>query len=461
MRCESSGLIVALVGVLASAARGAELPPVPDYTIDLRASTYAQVFQRNLAPGSNGVLLDTQLLAPFYGYAFLRLEGLDVPWGKDALAAEVAVWGALGVLPQPGTANADGDIITAWVQDTQGPVRVKLGRQVTHPGAARYVRFDGLDVSARLAGFTLDAYAGLVALPRWNQPRGYYLLGSTADALKNPEILLAQNRANSWLVGARVGWVGTPWLKASLAFHEQHEAMTATTTSTLAFRNVAADVLFTRVDHLTLGGRLVFDLNALAPAEARLYADLTHLEKLPISIDYSYQATALLLPASSILAAFGGGTWHELGAEVSFRPSHAFRLLARAAGQAYVDRPGFRGTLRATWMPDEAQRLTVIGEYVRVGAGTNGYHNLRAAARYRLAELLTGSVDGAVYVYDAQIRGARASAMGLASVEYAVIPRLRFMLSGSVASSPFATLDAQLLGRAVFELETPSAGGGL
>jgi hypothetical protein len=211
-----------------------------------------------------------------------------------------------------------------------------------------------------------------------------------------------------------------------------------------------------------LGGRFVFDLASLAPAEARLYADLAFVDKLPISIDYSYQAPGLLLPASSILAAFGGGSWHELGAEASWRPTDTFRFIVRAAGQAYVDRPGLRASARAVWVPDAVdQRTQVIGEVVRVGAGTNGYTNVRAAVRYRVAEFLTASADGAVYLYDQPVRGTQLSAMALGSFEYAFMPRLRFMLSGSLASTPFAALDAQLLGRAVFELETPSAGGGM
>jgi hypothetical protein len=465
--------VLAGLALAPAAALAIDVEPQPDYTVDVRASTYAQVFQRNLAPGVNGTVLETEQMAPFYGYAFLRVEGVDLPWGKDALNAELSVWGSLGLLTQPLGKNADGDIISAWVQDKQGPFRLRLGRQVTMPGAARYVRFDGVTAEVRLgAGLDLSASAGFVALPRWNKARGYYVLGSMADALKDPNVLADQNRANSWLVSARVGWVGTPWLKASLSFHEQHEVANQTytldadgkpvTTSALAFRNVAADAILTKFDKLVLGGRLVFDLANLAVAEARLYGDLGFFDKLPLSIDYSYQAPGLLLPASSILAAFGGGSWHELGAEASWRPTDTFRFIVRAAGQAYVDRPGLRASARAVWVPDAVdQRTQVIGEVVRVGAGTSGYTNLRAAVRYRVAEFLTASADGAVYFYDQPVRGTQLSAMAFGSFEYAFMPRLRFMLSGSLASTPFAALDAQLLGRVVFELETPSAGGGM
>lgn len=113
------------------------------------------------------------------------------------------------------------------------------------------------------------------------------------------------------------------------------------------------------------------------------------------------------------------------------------------------------------WVPDDAERLQLIGEYVRVGAGTNGYHNVRAAVRFRVTEVFTASADGAVYAYDSPVRNTSVSSMVFGNLEYAFLPHLRFMISGSLASTPFAALDAQLLGRAVFELNSPSAGGGL
>jgi hypothetical protein len=451
--------VLVVAGVAAEAP--AQPGPAQDYTVDVRASTYLQLFQRNLAPGVNGAVLETEQLAPVYGYAFMRVAGADLPWAKDAINAELAVWGALGLLPQPASGVADGDIVTAWVQGILGPFRVKLGRQVSMPGAARYVRYDGGDLGLRLGGFDVHAYAGFVALPRWNRPRGYYILGSTAEALKDPTLLEAQSRDGQWVMGARVGWVGTPWLKVSVAYHEQHESMTGTRVSALAYRSVAADALFTRLQRVVIGGRVVYDLVALSPAEARVYADVLLLERLPVSIDYGYQAPALLLPVSSILAAFGGGSWHELGAELTWKPNTAFRLVLRGAGQAYSDTFGYRALARGVWTPDETQRLTVLAEYARVGTSTNGYHNLRAAARYRLVSALSASLDGGAYLYDAPVRDAKLSATAFANLEYALPPHFRFLVGGSVATTPYAAFDAQLLVRAVYELDSPSSGGGM
>lgn len=436
--------------VLGSATASAD-----DYSVDVRASTWAQLFNRMLVPGANGVMLEPETVAALYGYAFVGVQGVDVPWAKDGLSAELSAWGALGALSQPHGNAGDGDIQAAWLQQDTGPFRVRLGRQVTLPGAARYVRFDGATLGARLASFDLEAYAGFVALPRWNRPRGYYILGSIGDSLKDPALLEAQSRAGQWLLGARATWVGTPWLRASLGFHEQHDAVA------LAFRNLSADALLMRFDGITAGGRFVFDLAAVAPSEARLFVDVTKVEKLPFTVDYSYRAPLLLLPASSVFAAFGGASWHELGAEVSWRPDSGFRLVARAAGQLYErGLPGARASLRAQWTPDFEQRLQLIGEYGRVAAYDNGYHHLRAAARYRLADFLVASADAGLYLYDFAVRGTQLSATAFGNVEYAFRPGLRVMLSGSVATTPFAAFDAQLLGRLVWELNAPSAGGG-
>lgn len=445
------GLVAAAVVVLAAAPTRAG----DDYTVDVRASTYAQLTRQALLPGNGAVAVQSQSVATLYGYAFLRVRGVDTPLGKDALTAELSAWGALGALSNPLNQVGDGDLQAAWVQHATDRWRVKLGRQVTLPGAARYVRYDGLSAGARLGPVDVDAYFGLVTLPRFVQPRGYFVLGSVQDALKDPAFLDAQARPGQWLLGVRASWVGTSWLRGSLAFHEQQGA------EGLAYRNLAADVRGTAGSAVGYGGRLVLDLAALKPAEARLFVDVTKLEKLPISIDYAYAAPSLLLPTSSILAAFGGASWHELGAEATWRASQFLRVTGRAAGQLYEgSQPGLRGSLRAQWTPDIDERWLLIAEYARTSAVTNGYNHLRAAARWRATKDLFASADLGAYFYDVEVRGVRSSLTGIANLEYVVLPELKMMVSGSLTSSPFAAVEAQVFGRLVFELDGPSAGGG-
>ncbi|MEW5739495.1 MAG: hypothetical protein AB1938_11245 [Myxococcota bacterium] len=426
-----------------------------DYSVDMRASTYAQVTRQAFVPGANGVVAEPQSVAALYGYAFLRVRDIDVPWAKDSVSGELSAWGALGALSNPQGSVGDGDLQAAWVQHATKRFRVKLGRQVTLPGAARYVRFDGGAFGVRVGPIDVDAYVGVVTLPRFVRPRGYYILGSVNDALKDPTFLDAQARPGQWLLGARASWVGTPWLRGSLGFHEQQG------TDGLAYRNLSADVSGTLSGAFGAGGRLVLDLAATKPAEARVWVDITKLDKVPISIDYGYAAPSLLLPHASVLAAFGGASWHELGAEATWRASPFFRLTGRAAGQLYEgDRPGLRASIRAQWVPDIDERWTLIAESNRTSAWDNGYTQLRAAARWRATQDLFASADAATYIYDKPVRGVAASVIGIANVEYQALPELKLMFSGSLTSSPFAVVEGQVLGRLVFELDAPSAGGG-
>lgn len=426
-----------------------------DYAVDVRASTYAQLTRQPLLTGAGTAAGQTQGVASVYGYAFLRVTGVDTPLGRDGLTGELSAWGALGAPPGPIGQVGDGDLQSAWLQHASPRWRLKLGRQVTLPGAARYVRFDGASGAVRLGPVEVEAYAGLATLPRFGRARGYFALGSVADALKDPTLLEVQARPGQWLAGARAAWVGGPGLRAALAFHEQHGA------EGLAFRNVAADVRGSVNASVAAGGRVVLDLSALKPAEARLFVDLTRLERLPVFVDYAYAAPALLLPASSVLAAFGGAAWHELGAEATWRASPFLTLTGRAAGQLYEGSgPGLRGVVRAQWTPDVDERWTLIGEYARTAAVTNGYHHLRGAARWRASQDVFTSMDLGAYLYDVEVRGVRASLTGIANVEYVALPQLRVLVSGALLSSPFAAVEGQVLGRLVFELDRPSAGGG-
>ena len=165
------------------------------YSIDARGSTYAQLFQRSLVPGPSGTLIQPETFAALYGYAFMRVTDVDVPWRRDAVSAELSAWGALGTLPQPTAKTADGELVAAWVRHQAGPVFVKIGRQVATPGSARYVRFDGLTVGVNVNTVGLEGYVGFIALPRWNQNRGYFMLGSMSDAIRNTALLEAQSRA--------------------------------------------------------------------------------------------------------------------------------------------------------------------------------------------------------------------------------------------------------------------------
>lgn len=420
---------------------------------DARVSTVAQVFSQGLVPGQPGAVTRIEPAYPFTTTGFMRFGGVDLPNARDSVSGELSAWGRVG--PRDGLLG-DGDVTSAWLQFKQEHVRVRVGRQVTLPGSSRYVRFDGAALGVSFGVFDLDAYGGWVALPRWNQPRGAQYLGFVGDALKDPQYLEAQNRTGQFVAGARAGASFGRWGRAALAFHEQHDQLG------VAFRVLSADAVVRPAWFLQLGGRVSFDAVATAVPEARVFADVTALRVLPISIDYSFQQPSLLLPKTSVLAAFGGGAWHELGAETRVRLPGSLALTLRGAGQLFEKRQlGGRGTARLQWTPGLDGRWLVLGEVSRAWVPPSGFTQVRAAARWKATRELSASADAALYVYDTAIRGTRVSATGIASLEYRVSRSISAMLSGTVMTTPYAAFEAQGLARIALELDPVSAGGGI
>jgi hypothetical protein len=419
---------------------------------DARVSTVAQIFSQGLVPGQPGAVTRIEPAYPFTTTGFMRFGGVDLPNARDSVSGELSAWGRVG--PRDGLLG-DGDVTSAWVQFKQEHFRVKLGRQVTLPGSSRYVRFDGAALGVSFGVFDLDVYGGWVALPRWNQPRGAQYLGFVGDALKDPLYLEAQNRLGQFVAGARAGTTFGRWGRASLAFHEQHDSIG------VAFRVLSADVVVRPAGWLQLGGRVSFDAVALAVPEARVFADITALRVLPISIDYSFQQPSLLLPKTSVLAAFGGGAWHELGAETRVQLPASLVLTLRGAGQLFEkNQLGGRGTARLQWTPGLDGRWLVLGEVSRAWVPPSGFTQLRVAARWKATRELSASADAAIYFYDTAIRGTRLWATGIASLEYRVSRWVSTMISGTVMTTPYAAFEAQGLARIVMELDPVSAGGG-
>jgi len=432
---------------LGSAARAEE-----PMWVDARVSTYAQYFQQALVPGLPGAVARVEPSFPLTVSAFLRVGAIDLPNAPDAVSAEVSAWGSLG--PRDGR-SVDGDVTAAWAQYKRGQVRVKLGRQVTLPGSSRFVRFDGAAIGVSVGVLDIDGYAGWVALPRWNLARGATLLGFVGDGLKDPLLMEAQNRAGQVTAGLRLGLRLPASSRIAVAFHEQHDLTGP------AFRVLSADVGTQPLSWLGAGARASLDLQALAISEARVWVDVSALKNVPLAVDYSYQSPSLLLPQTSVLAAFGGAAWHEVGGEVTVRALQSLKVTGRASGQVFelTTQPGARGQLRAVWTPGIDGRLMILGELARALIPPSGYTQLRAGARYRATATITTSADASAFFYDQPIRGVSSSLTGVGSVEWAAKPWLRAMLSATVMRTPYAAFEAQGLARLVVELDPVSAGG--
>jgi hypothetical protein len=197
----------------------------------------------------------------------------------------------------------------------------------------------------------------------------------------------------------------------------------------------------------------------VAVSEARVFLDVA-LPRLPSSIDYSYVNPALLLPSTSVLAAFGGLPWHELGLETTFVALQSLKVNGRAAAQLYEGDPlGGRASLKVTWIPDLDQRGLVLAEGGRVLAPPSGFTFVRASARWRLLPSVWVSGDASLYQYDQPIRGETRSVTGIASLEWKPLRRLRAVLSGTAMSTPYSVFETQALAKLVVDIGNTAEGG--
>ena len=416
--------------------------------VDARVTSTMQFFQQALIPGLPGAVTRVEPAYPFTLSAFTRFGGLTTPHLSGHLSGELSAWGRAG--PLDGLLG-DGDLSAAWVQYSGERLEVRLGRQVALPGASRFVRFDGLTLGAKLERLEAQVYAGWVALPRWSQPRGAVLAGFAADALVSPALLETQNRAGQVTFGARLQgrW---PTARLGATFHEQRDP------GGVAYRVVGVDGSGRLGDGVDAAARLTFDLTALAISEARVSADV-RTPWVPVSVDYAFQSPSLLLPRTSVLAAFGGQPWHELGAEATLTALQSLKLTARAAAQLYEgERLGGRGSFKAAWLPGIDRRTLVVAETGRALVPQSGLTFVRLGARTRLAETFWLSGDGALYGYDVPIRGQSHSLTGIVSLEWSPWRRLRALLSGTAMTTPYSAFELQALARLEVELGTVAEG---
>ena len=104
-----------------------------------------------------------------------------------------------------------------------------------------------------------------------------------------------------------------------------------------------------------------------------------------------------------------------------------------------------------------SRKASVVASLQRVQyAPDNGYHGVRAALSQRLMPALTGTLEAHGYFYDEPIEGYGTSSIYAATLEYAFLERLALLWGGSVAHSPYASLDASTLLRLSYEIDKPA-----
>jgi hypothetical protein len=422
-----------------------------DFELVARADSHVSLFRRALSPGAAGSLVDTDTAAPLHQYVSVRAQRLDVGPLQDALELEVSAWGRLWPLESNLERPLDGDVQTAFATLRRGPGFARLGRQHVVGGAARFARFDGFLVGAALGrGFEVEGYTGLTVLPRWDSRPGYHHLGAEADTLlRDADALEPPERAGNWLSGARFGYRSASF-SGSASFHEQREG------GDIGRRNVGIDAR-AKAAWASLGLSTIVDADSLRLADARIWVDLSSLDRVSLSIEYRHTEPALWLSRQSVLSVFSTDRFDEAGGIATLTLSRAVRLEGAAFLTIYDEhRPGARseGTLRMA--PDE--RSLVRLSYVRVLAPHNGYHSLRTSLSRRLLVATVGTLEAYGYFYDHAVQSYRTSAVYAATVSRQLSTPWSLLLGGSLARTPYAAMDAQALVRLSYTVDQSQLG---
>ncbi len=426
------------------------------HAFDLVASsrTYLQVYQRALLPGPGGAAVETELLAPIHEYLYLRADRLDTSWAEDSVGFELAGWASVQPAGDDLGQSPDGDLTIANVYHRLGPVTFVLGRQVQTAGAARFARFDGLTADVRTnSGFGATAYGGFTVLPRWNARPSYHHLGSAFDTLvESPDALPEPKRSGEWLAGGRLGYAHDSLLAVGVGVHEQR------TDSELERRNAALDLRLSPLEMLDVYGRVIADLDTPGLADAKAAADLYPIEPLHLALEYRRVTPNLLLSKQSVFSVFSTETFDELGGEIGYEVSERIEV---GAGQ-WVEWLGLgdlatRTQLHARVSP-ESERVSVQLVYTRVSEPENGYHSTRLSARWQVAHPVALVAEHYAYFYDEEINGFGMSSVEALNAEYAGTLPLRFLLGGTLAQTPYAANDAQVLLRVAYDLTRMEGG---
>jgi hypothetical protein len=446
--CSSSGR-AAEVPAPAAQRPATSAAPEDRFTLVGQSETYIQLYQRALLPGQNGASVPTETLVPIHEYLTASARDVDAPWQKDAIRLEFAAWARVWPTRSSMERPFDGDVQAASVRLQAGPAWAALGRQQLAGGAARFVRFDGVRLGVQQQGFFAEGYGGFSVLPRWDEQPGYHKLADAEDDLLvyQPP---APRREEQWLLGARAGYASLP-VSASLSFHEQRRD------AELDRRNLGLDVSARAFASASLGGNALLELDSERFASARLWLDAAPHPRVDVGVEALHTEPALLLSRQSVLSVFSSSGYEEVGSTLTVRALRWLRLEANGYLDLYDGGgPGARGQLAARFNLDPLQPTLARLAYSRVIAPQNGYNSLRLSLSRQLSHGLGATLEAYGYFYDAPVAGSSTSVLGAGTVSYRVSDPFEVLWSGSLAHSPYASLDAQTLLRASYRFDLPS-----
>jgi hypothetical protein len=423
------------------------------FSFTAKSETYLQLFQRALLPGPNGAIVESETALPISEYVFADARDVDSPWHDDSIDLEVAAWGRLWPTSSSLEPGFDGDVQTANLRYRAGPAWVRLGRQQVAGGAARFARFDGAMVgAAHPLGLFAEGYGGFSVLPRWNAQPGYHHLGALEGEVTS-ETQERLDRGGYWLAGARVGYA-IPRLNGSLSFHQSQAG------AELEQRNLGLDVGARPLDELSVGGAALLELDSRRFGNLRVWLDASPLSRLDFGVEFLRSEPALLLSRQSVLSVFTTDGYEELGGTFTLRALSFLRFEGKGYVQLYDDTgPGARGELAARLSTGRRYPTLVRVAYARVIAQENGYQSLRTSFSRKLSERVGSTLEAYGYFYDEPIAGYTTSAVYAATLSYRVTDPFELLWGGSLASSPYAALDAQTMLRASVDFDLGSRGG--
>ncbi len=455
LRHHALSVALAIATSLGAGAAAAQADDAIGYQIHV--DVVSRLFRRAAVQPGSGALVSGQVALPLYHYAMLRVDDIDLPWAEDSADVELAAWGDLQLGETTHVGRFDGDIHILKARQRFAHGQVTLGRQVRAGGAARFVRFDGAAAGAHVdlpsggldTRLGIDGYGGFTVLPRWDARDGYHQLGSAADTLlRDPAVSAARRRSEQWLAGMRA-YASQPGLVvAGVSFHEQRQD------AELAYRNAAFDVELTPHEKVALRAQAILDMDAVALSDARSSVDLQLHRSVSVSAVYQHLSPALLLSHQSVLSAFSTEAFDEWGGEAEYRPlrwlsAGAFGFVERFDSGAYGGRGG--GQLRL--LDPGPQRAMLAVGWRRVEEVHNGYHALRMGAGMRIVEPLALTTDGYLYLYDVAIQQQTSALLGILALVWQALEPLEMTLAGSLAQTPYASVDAQGTLRAAIAFE--------
>lgn len=451
---------IALLAVAYLVARTASAQPLPSERewqpapqVFAHSQTTLRLFQRALLPGPNGALVRADTLVPIYEYWSLSGTGVVTPVSAEPASFELSGWVDATLGERRYEQPISGDVTAAWFRQPAGAFVITLGRQASFGGAARYVRFDGADVTwgtprvGHAFYADVELYAGYTVLPRWDARPGYHQLGSAADTLiRDGTTLPEADRSGHSLHGGRAQVEFASRAAAGVSFHEQREE------ARLQRRNLGFDLTVTPLEALTLTSDLVLDTEQFAVVDASAWLDVEASERWWGTLSFLHVNPQLYLSRQSVFSVFDTSGFDEVGLELSHLPLPSTSLTARGFLEWFArGRMGTRAELQLRMDVDRAAMTRLGMTYARVVVPEGGYHSVRNSIRRRLWAPLSATAEAYLYWYDRTVASRRSATVFAANLEWAWSHRVRLLWGASLAQTPYAAGDLQTLLRLSYD----------